>query len=268
MTKASLYTLDSYGPPDAISDPHGGVFEITDSSWGLFFPAHNGVRCGLLRSDIGVEPLRRHRCRITVIERSEGFRDTFVLRARAQSVVRDLDARRRALEAAADTIAAVGDGEWWRDTAAFDSLGPFAASSVAGVRCLGGTWAGTPVRRTRLPGVLDLGSGGIRLRRWRTSVTLDWASVAHVDVDPSEPPPDRFRWLPPDVSGIVITVTDRAGDTVRFHTAHSTIAQAEGTLAPFVDRLHAAVPNSVDDAPDARASVSVAASRPKPGHSE
>ena len=251
MTKASLYNLDSYGPAADVSDPRRGVFELTDWSWALVFPDGGGLRCGLRHSDVEVAPVGRRRSRVTLADTSSGSEQaTFVVRADAESVRRDLEERYRSLEDAAAVSAAIDAGEWWKDDPALDALGPFGTRSLAGTRCLGGTWEGKDMPRTWLAGVLDLGPTGVVWRRWRRRVHLAWPSVTTIDVVEESPPP-RFRWLDGSSSDGGSTIVIRGGpdDEVRFHTMLSTVTESRRMLGPFVDRLTPAGASGADGPP-------------------
>ncbi len=185
MANVSTYRLDSYGPAGRPEPPRGGIFQLSDASWHLVFePPRSGVSCGLLRSLVEVQTTRRgRRCRVMVAEEGgDGFEATFVLRARADAVRADLRRRHQSLDQAAEVVAAVEGGEWWRGADAFDGLGWSATRSLAGVRCIGGDWESDGLGPTRRAKVLDFGPGGVSLRGWRTRLRFPWDSIAAIEV--------------------------------------------------------------------------------------
>ncbi|MGH9208828.1 MAG: hypothetical protein ACRD1G_20165, partial [Acidimicrobiales bacterium] len=184
MAKISTYRLDSYGRPPEAVDAAGGIFQLSDAEWRLLFSdSRSGVTCGLLRSQLEVEPVSRRRCRVVVRDDFQGgFRATFVVRARARRVRSDLRDRLKSLRRSREVMAAVDAGQWWRDVRSFDGAGGSLTRSVAGVGCQGGRWESGRVKRTRLARVLDLGPKGVSLRGWRTRLTIPWDTIAGIEV--------------------------------------------------------------------------------------
>jgi hypothetical protein len=196
---------------------------------------------------VEVEAARRRRCRITVSESGDaGFQATFVLRARADDLLADLGRRRSSLDRAAEVIAAVEDGEWWRDPLVFDSLGPSRARSIGGVRCLGGNWGTRRIKPTRRTRVLDFGPGGVSLRGWRTPVVVPWVSIADIEVSDVRPPSGAAHARGLDRSiGAVIVLKCHSEEKLAFRTTVSTPSEVRAHLSTLTDCLVAA---SEDDA--------------------
>lgn len=237
VTRVSTYRLDSYGPPAQLEPPEGGIFQLSEASWRLVFePPRAGVSCGLFRSRVEVQTTRRgRRCRVTVAEvGGHGFEATFVLRARADAVRADLDRRHRSLDRAAEVVAAVEKGEWWRGTEAFDALGWSATRSLAGVRCIGGDWETDGLGPTRRARVLDFGRGGVSLRGWRTRLRFPWDRIVSIEVT------DGTRYSDGnDVprGGTVVVLKSHAGEQIIFHTALATPDEVAAELRAPIDRL-------------------------------
>ena len=230
-------------PARPVPEPEGRL-QLTDSEWRLVFrPPHPGVRCGLLRSRIDVEPLARRLCRVTVHDRgTDDFRGSFVVRARAERVQAAVDRRMTALDRAGEVTASVENGQWWWDVRRFNELGWARTASVAGVGCRGGSWGPDTVARTRLTKVLDVGPGGVTLRGWRNRAVLPWETVDAIEVtsdrDPSAPrgigrPARRGR--PAD--GTIVRLRSRTGDELVFHTALSSTSDIAARLRPFQEQL-------------------------------
>ncbi len=222
----------------------GGRLQFTDTEWRLVFrPPRPGVRCGLLRLRIEVEPEARRRCRVTVHDRDSGdLRGSFVVRARARRVQADIDRRLAALDRAADTVASVDAGRWWMDGRAFDDLGRSRTASVAGVRCRGGTWGPDAVAPSRWTKVLDVGPRGVTLRGWRTRAVLPWESVDDIEVTVDRDPSRRRGAGRTGAhgrvdGGTVVRVRSRTGDELEFHTALSSAADIAFRLHPVQEQL-------------------------------
>jgi hypothetical protein len=237
VTRVSTYRLDSYGPPDEIAAPMGGLFQLSDDSWRLVFAVPDaGVSCGLLRSRVEVaETNRRRRCRVTVAEDgANGLHSTFVVRARARDVRDDLCGRFASLDRAADLVAAVEAGEWWKGSGAFDALGWSGTASIAGVRSVGGSWGASRITRTRRARVLDFGPEGVSLRGWRTRLVFPWVSIATIEVTDAQGyarGPKHRR----SSGGAVIVLTCHSGEQVGFHAALLTPSETRAELRVPID---------------------------------
>jgi hypothetical protein len=222
----------------------GGRLQLTDAEWRVVFhPPRPGIRCGLLRSRIDVEPVTRHRCRVTVHDRdTDEFRGSFVVRARARRVRADVDRRMAVLDRAGDVIASVEDGQWWRDVRRFDGLGWARTASVAGVRCRGGRWGADTVAPTRWTKVLDVGPDGVTLRGWRTRAELPWETVDGIEVTGDRDCSRRRGAGRPGAhgradGGTVVRLRSRTGDELDFHTVLSSTDDIAARLHPVEDQL-------------------------------
>ncbi len=218
--------------------------QFTDTEWRLVFrQPQPGVKCGLLRSRIDVEPLARHQCRVTVHDRgTDEFRGSFVVRASAERVQADIERRMRALDLAGEVTAAVEDGEWWRDVRLFRDLGWARTVSVAGVRCRKGSWGTDSIKRTRMTKVLDFGPDGVTLRGWRTHAVMPWGTIdtieAMSDRGPSSPRAvGRSARHGRRPSGTIVRLRSRAGDELIFHTVLSSTADIAARLSALQDQL-------------------------------
>ena len=250
MAKISTYRLDSYGRPPEAVDASGGIFQLSDAEWRLLFDdSRSGVTCGLLRSQLGVEPVGRWRCRVVVRDDFQGgFRATFVVRARAARVRSDLRDRLRSLHRSREVMAAVDGGQWWHDVRSFDGAGSSLTRSIAGVRCRGGRWVSGRAKRTRLARILDLGPEGVSLRGWRTRLTIPWDTIAGIEVVDGRP--ETARQVAPagqGFRGTAIVVRSHTGQEIVFHTMLSTPAEIRARLGPLTDNLARASTDEIHD---------------------
>jgi hypothetical protein len=231
--RVTTYRLDSYGPPREDIEVEG-LFQLTDVSWHLLFDgSQSGVSCGLLRSDIEVEATGPRRCRVTVGEKGDSqFQASFVVRADADDLQADLSNRRASLDRAADVIAAVEAGEWWKDSRVFDSLGPSRTRSVAGVRSLGGKWGTRRIKATRHARVMDFGPRGVSLRGWMTPLVIPWMSIARIEVtDDTETAGTGWDRT---TEGASIILHSLSGQQVAFRTVLAAAPEVRASLEPLI----------------------------------
>jgi hypothetical protein len=242
MAKVSTYALENYvggHPPGEVHAPEG-LFQLSDAEWHVLFrDSRSGLTCGLLRSTVEVEEAGRRHCRVTISDDADGgFSGSFVLRARADDLRTDLGNRISSLQRSGEVIAAVGEGQWWRDIRVFDTLGWSRTRSIAGVHCRGGEWGKSRIKRSRRARVLDFGPNGVSLRGWRTRVVIPWDSIAAIEVTSGHPvsaaavPDDRQKF-----SGVAILLRSHTAQEIVFHTMLSTPSAISAHLSDLIDRL-------------------------------
>jgi len=244
VTRTSSYPVEHVSgslPIRVVAAPEA-VFQLTDTEWRILFrDALPGTACGLLRSDVAVEPLDRRRCEVTLSgEGPPAFRGRLVVRAPATTVRGDLETRRAALDRAGTVTEAVERGAWWLDPARFDGYGPLGTTSVVGVR-LRDVQPGPSVRPARLPLVLDFGPSGVVLRGWRNRMALRWADVTAIEVeDAASGAGGASRLARPHArgrhdTGIVVRLAD--GGHVRFATDQGAPPAVRAKLAALAEAV-------------------------------
>jgi hypothetical protein len=238
MTKPSVYRIQLHDgmPLGRALPPERGLFELRDAEWRLHFPhLESTIACGLLRADVEVRAVDRHRSLITLSGRDEpGFTLHLVVWARAHGLRADFEHRRLRLDQSRATLEAVQRGEWWRDDRVFERLGPLKTVSLTGVRYLGGLARTTRVKSTRITQVMDFGQHGIRLRGWRTHLEIPWEQIASIEVrwedTPSEVGNDPER---PAEDAPIIEVELQDGSKVRFAAPGATEDELHARLDPL-----------------------------------
>jgi hypothetical protein len=246
MAKVSTYKLEAYdgGLAPRPTPTREGVFQLSDAEWRLIFrDSHPGVACGLLRSRVDVEKVGRRRCRVTINDdQASAFRSSFLVRTRADHLRSDLRKRISMLERSGAAVAAVDEGQWWRDVRVFDSLGWSRTISIAGVRNKDGRWGTSRIKRSRLARLMDFGPKGVSLRGWRTRLVFPWDSIAAIDVTDGRDPgsggrAERVSRSRHEFSGTTVLLRSHTAQEVAFHTWLSTPSTVRSQLSLFVERL-------------------------------
>lgn len=214
------------------------VFQLTDATWRIAFrDSGRGLSCGLLRSRLGIEALDEHSCRASVAGSSkDGFEGTLVLKAPAETVRLDLEARLASLERCNEVVAATESGQWWRDSRVFSELDWAQTRSIAGVRYRAGWWGTGRLKPSMLAKVLDFGPAGIVLRGWRIRFVIPWDAIATIKALEGD------RWLSEGPnhrrsSGTTLIIRSVAGQDAVFYTPLLSPSVVRTLLEPLTDRL-------------------------------
>jgi hypothetical protein len=248
MTKDSTYEIARL----EVSDPslrsmavgREGVFQLTDVNWRLVFrDSRRGVSCGLLHSQLQVEPMDRRSCRVSISDdSSEGFNGSVILNAPAERVQFDLHGRLVSLGHSGEVIAAVGAGEWWRYAQIFDGFNWSHRCSIAGVHYRAGWWGTGTIKPSILTKVLDFGPRGVALRGWWTQFVIPWDAIASITLSAGD------GWSLATQAeaahrrriGTSVVIRSQSGQDAVFFTSLLSPAEVRDLLAPLTAQLETA----------------------------
>jgi hypothetical protein len=247
MAKVTTYEIDRLEgsiPSSLVASEREGVFQLTDADWRLVFrDSGRGLSCGLLRSELKVEPVDRRLCRVSIADSSTSgstgsFNTAVVLNARPNKVRSDLARRLESLKLSGEVMAAVGAGQWWRDSEVFDSLDWSHNRSIAGVQYRAGWWGTGSFKPSMLPKVLDFGPRGVAFRGWRTRFVIPWDTITAIKVL------DGDCWLVEGLEGerrsplgTTLAIRSPAGQDAVFYTPLQPPAAVRALLEPLTDSL-------------------------------
>jgi hypothetical protein len=248
MTKDSTYQVARLEVSDpslrSVAVGSEGVFQLTDVNWRLMFrDPKRGLSCGLLRSQLQVEPMDRRTCRVSISDdSSEGFNGSVILNAPAERVQFDLHRRLVSLGHSGEVIAAVGKGEWWRYAQIFDRFNWSHRCSIAGVRYRAGWWGTGKIKPSMLAKVLDFGPRGVALRGWWTQFVIPWDAIASITVSAGD------GWSLANGAeaahrrriGTSVLVRSQAGQDAVFFTPLLSPSEVGDLLAPLTTQLETA----------------------------
>ena len=237
MRGLSTFRLTNYdGGLAAHPQPEpSGLLALGRTRWSMALRGvRQGMSAGLLASSFSAEPHGRFGSKVTLTVGEGGASScTFVLPTTPpQALERAVRNRMSPLVDGARAKAAVELGAWWLDTEAFAAFGWARATSVADVS-LASPWEGhVPRRRSR---ILDFERAGITLRGFRSELTVPWARVSDLRVEPLSDISEPGAAGRAPGSRIVVDLVD--GEAVAFAAAHESVAELSAKLAPLADRI-------------------------------